>query len=79
MKPSETNCKIHPNFGFASDAIIGEFVIIGEPARDKEPGGVETLIGVRAVIRSHTVIYAGNVIGYDFETGHGFQGIINES
>ena len=24
-----------------------------------------------AVIRSHTVIYAGNVIGDDFQTGHG--------
>ncbi|MDE3088778.1 MAG: N-acetyltransferase [Chloroflexota bacterium] len=45
--------------------------MIGEPPRGKEPGELETRIGARAVIRSHTVIYAGNVIGDDFQTGHG--------
>jgi len=29
------------------------------------------MIGARAVIRSHTVIYDGNIIGDDFHTGHG--------
>jgi acetyltransferase-like isoleucine patch superfamily enzyme len=32
---------------------------------------LETRIGSRAVIRSHTIIYAGSVIGDDFQTGHG--------
>ena len=49
----------------------GEFVVIGVPPRGAEPGDLETKIGRRAVIRSHTVIYAGNVIGDDFESGHG--------
>ena len=29
------------------------------------------MVGTGAVIRSHTVIYAGNVIGNNFQTGHG--------
>ncbi len=52
-------------------AVIGEWCIIGEPPRGRKPGEMETRIGVRAVIRSHTVIYAGNIIGDDFQTGHG--------
>ena len=51
--------------------MIGDFVIIGEPPRGAAPGEVETVIGPGAVIRSHTVIYAGNVIGAGFQTGHG--------
>ena len=44
--------------------------MIGEPARGQAPGEVETVIGPAAVIRSHTVIYAGNRIGPGFQTGH---------
>ena len=62
---------IFPNVHLGDDAIIGEFAIIGEPPRGKAPGELETRIGARALIRSHTVIYAGNVIGDDFQTGHG--------
>ena len=29
------------------------------------------LIGAGALIRSHTVIYAGNRVGANFQTGHG--------
>ena len=39
--------------------------------RGKISGELATRIGARAIIRSHTVIYAGNVIGDDFQTGHG--------
>jgi acetyltransferase-like isoleucine patch superfamily enzyme/predicted protein tyrosine phosphatase len=56
---------------FGDDAIVGDFVIVGQPPRGKHAGDLETRIGARAVIRSHTVIYAGNVIGDDFQTGHG--------
>jgi acetyltransferase-like isoleucine patch superfamily enzyme len=49
----------------------GEFVIIGVPPRGQEPGALPTRIGARAMIRSHTVIYAGTVIGDDLQTGHG--------
>lgn len=62
---------IYPQVLFASEPVIGPFVVIGEPPRGKAPGELATRIGARAVIRSHTVIYAGNVIGDDFQTGHG--------
>jgi acetyltransferase-like isoleucine patch superfamily enzyme len=51
-------------------SVVGEFAIIGEPPRGAAPGDVPTVIGPGAVIRSHTVIYAGNVIGAGFQTGH---------
>lgn len=60
---------IHPNVHLGPDHQIGEFVIIGVRPRDAEPGW-ETHIGARALIRSHTVIYAGNSIGANFQTGH---------
>ena len=63
--------KIYPNVQIDEEAQIGDYAIIGQPPRDREPGELPTVIGVRAVIRSHTVIYAGNVIGNDFATGHG--------
>lgn len=63
--------RIFQNVALGPDATLGAYVIIGEPPRGKKPGGLETRIGARAVIRSHTVIYAGNVIGDDFQTGHG--------
>jgi len=61
---------IYPNVILEDDITIGLFVIIGEPSRGNLPGELPTKIGKNAVIRSHTVIYAGNVIGYDFQTGH---------
>jgi acetyltransferase-like isoleucine patch superfamily enzyme len=63
--------RVYPNVHFGTDAQIGDYAIIGSPARGKRAGEPETRIGARAVIRSHTVIYAGNVIGDDFQTGHG--------
>ncbi len=62
---------IYSNVCFGPNATIGDYVIIGEPPRGKKVGELETRIGARAVIRSHTVIYAGNVIGDDLQTGHG--------
>ena len=61
---------IYPNVQIGRDAIIEEYVIIGVPPRGKQPGELPTIIGNNAVIRSHTVIYAGNTIGDDFQTGH---------
>ena len=63
--------KLFPNIRFTGEPTLGDFVIIGEPPRGKQAGELETRIGARALIRSHTVIYAGNRIGDDFQTGHG--------
>jgi acetyltransferase-like isoleucine patch superfamily enzyme len=60
----------YPNVFLGADSEIGEFALVGVPPRGKRPGEWETHIGPRAVIRSHTVIYAGNRIRSDFQTGH---------
>jgi len=62
---------IHPNVSIGDDGVIGPFVVIGEPPRGAAPGELATIIGPGAIIRSHTVIYAGNIIGARFQTGHG--------
>jgi acetyltransferase-like isoleucine patch superfamily enzyme len=56
---------------FGADAVVGDFCVIGQPPRGTRAGELVTRIGARAVIRSHTVIYAGNIIGDDFQAGHG--------
>ncbi len=63
--------RVYRNVKFGARKTVGDFCVIGEPPRGKKPGELETRIGARAVIRSHTVIYAGNRIGDDFQTGHG--------
>jgi acetyltransferase-like isoleucine patch superfamily enzyme len=45
--------------------------IIGKPPRGKDEGELETHIGNNCLIRPFTTIYAGNVIGDNFETGQG--------
>ena len=62
---------LYPNVKLGENVIIGEYVIIGVPPRGKRPGELKTVIGDNAVVRSHTVIYAGNKIGTNFSTGHG--------
>ena len=59
---------IHPNVHLGDDCEIEDFVIIGVQPRGSRD--LETRIGSGALIRSHTVIYAGNHIGARFQTGH---------
>ncbi len=61
---------IHPNVRLGKDCTVEDFVIIGVPPKGHESGDLETVIGDHAVIRSHTVIYAGNRIGSNFQTGN---------
>lgn len=65
------NYKIHPNVKIGENTKLGDFVIIGEPPREKNSGELKTIIGENAIIRSHTIIYSGNNIGDNFQTGHG--------
>lgn len=62
---------IHPGVTLGEGANLGPFLVIGEPPRGRRSGELETVIGAGAVIRSHTVIYAGNRIGDHFQSGHG--------
>ena len=63
--------KVYPNVQLSRGCRIGDYVIIGEPPRGRKPGELLTVIGENSCIRSHTVIYAGNRIGVNFQTGHG--------
>ncbi len=62
---------VRPGVVIPDDAEIGEFAVIGEPPRGFQPGDLKTVIGSQARIRTHTVIYAGSVIGDRFQSGHG--------
>ena len=71
------DAKIYKNVKIGKNVVIGNHVIIGLPPLGKKAGELETLIGDDSFIRSHTVIYAGNKIGNNFQTGHGV--LIRES
>lgn len=62
--------KILKNVQLGENVIVEDFVIIGVPPKGKKEGELKTVIGSNSVIRSHTVIYAGNVIGDSFQTGN---------
>jgi acetyltransferase-like isoleucine patch superfamily enzyme len=67
--------EIYPNTKLGKKPIIGEYVLLGVTPIGhfkKEPAPLpELVMGDYVVIRSHSVIYAGNVIGDRFQTGHG--------
>jgi acetyltransferase-like isoleucine patch superfamily enzyme len=62
--------RIYKNVRMPKDIVIEDFVVIGHPPRGRKDGEFPTVIGEGAVIRSGTVIYAGNRIGKNFQTGH---------
>jgi len=64
------NIKIYNNVKLGKNVIIEDYCIIGKPPMNFSDGELETIIGDNAIIRSHTIIYAGNIIGYNFQTGH---------
>ena len=61
---------IHDGVTLGPGALVEDFCIVGTLPRGAAPGTLSTTIGEHAVIRSHTVIYAGNVIGRNFQTGN---------
>ena len=67
---NENTYKLYPNVKLGENVWIGDYVIIGVPPRGAQPGELQTIIGDNTIIRSHTVIYAGNIIGNNFQTGH---------
>jgi acetyltransferase-like isoleucine patch superfamily enzyme len=68
---SEINfVRIYANVTLPKDAQLDDFVILGKPPRGKKPGELALSFGAGCVIRSHSIIYAGNSIGANFQTGH---------
>jgi acetyltransferase-like isoleucine patch superfamily enzyme len=62
--------RVCQNVLLGDGAVVEDFCIIGTPPRGAKEGELVTVIGKDAVIRSHSVIYAGNVIGNSFQTGN---------
>lgn len=62
--------RVYENVTLGDGAVLEDFCIVGVPPRGAHDGQHATTIGSGAVIRSHTVIYAGNVIGRNFQTGN---------
>ncbi|GAB4420913.1 MAG: acyltransferase [Bacteriovoracaceae bacterium] len=62
--------KIYPGVTLGKNVVIEDYCIIGVPPRGVAEGELRTIIGDNSVIRSHTVIYAGNKIGNSFQAGN---------
>ena len=65
-----TMSRIHENVALGAGTVVEDFCIVGAPPRGARSGELPTVIGDGSVLRSHTVIYAGNVIGRNFQTGN---------
>ncbi len=61
---------IYPGVKLGKNVVIEDFCLIGVTPRGHKEGELETIIGDDSVIRSHSVIYAGNKIGNKFQTGN---------
>lgn len=70
MNKIATSAKIFENVKLGNNVTIEDFVIIGNPPYKKNDGELKTVIGDNSLIRSHSVLYAGNIIGDNFQTGN---------
>ncbi len=61
---------IFPHVKLGKDCIVEDYAIIGALPAGTGEEDLETIIGDNAHIRTHTVIYAGNRIGNNFQTGN---------
>lgn len=68
------NTSIYDNVRIGDNSIISNDCIIGEPLNDyyfkNDYENPITIIGENALIRSHTILYAGSIFGDNFSTGH---------
>lgn len=60
---------VHNGVVLEPPTILEDFVIVGAGNPPEE--NPATRIGANSLLRSHTVVYAGNRIGAGFQTGHG--------
>lgn len=65
-----TTSLVYKNVNLGAGTVVEDFCLVGTPPRGAADGELPTTIGDDAVIRSHTVIYAGNTIGRKFQTGN---------
>ena len=70
MIDSMSNYRIYAGVRLGDQVVIEDYCILGVPPRGVSEGEMETILGSQALVRSHTVIYAGNIIGNSFQTGN---------
>lgn len=70
MTTISESAHVYRNVKLGNNVTIEDFCIIGAPPRGHSDGDLLTEIGDNSIIRSHTVIYAGNRIGNNFQTGN---------
>lgn len=63
--------RVHSNVRIGEGSTVEDFCVLGHPGPGHREGEAALQIGRRALIRSHTVIYAGCTILDDFSSGHG--------
>lgn len=59
---------VHPGVELGDNSVVEDYCIVGAAVKGQD--NLKTVIGPGAYIRSHTVIYAGNKIGKNFQTGN---------
>jgi len=64
-------CIRFPNVHLGEGVAMDDFVILGRAPKGAQPGELPLNIGPGAVLRSHSVLYAGSRIGARFQCGHG--------
>jgi len=64
------NYHIFKGVKLGNETVLEDYCVLGVPPRGKTEGELETVIGESSIIRTHTVIYAGNRIGRNFQTGN---------
>lgn len=62
--------RIYAGVQIGPQSTIEDYCVLGVPPRGALEGDIETVIGCEAHVRSHTVIYAGNIIGHHLQTGN---------
>ncbi len=65
-----SNYRIYAGVQLGPQSIIEDYCVIGVPPRGASEGEMGTILGSEAYLRSHTVIYAGNVTGNGFQTSN---------
>jgi acetyltransferase-like isoleucine patch superfamily enzyme len=70
MTPREPDYRIYQGVSLGEGTTVEDWCLLGVPPRGRREGELATVIGAGAIIRSHTVIYAGNRIGARFQTGN---------
>lgn len=60
-----------PNVHLGAGAEVDDFVVLGRAPKGASPGELGLEIGPGAVLRSHSILYAGSRIGARFQCGHG--------